>query len=84
MEKHYQDGTEPTILPHVKGDFVDTYPTGRWCCDNKCEQGRFCPERGTSEPDFDYRMEAIQDLLICLTGVGLIMAIVTVVMGWIA
>jgi hypothetical protein len=32
MEKHYTDGTEPTILPHVR------------CCSGPCEQGRKpCP-----------------------------------------
>ena len=32
MERHYQDGTEPTILPHLGG------------CTGPCQQGRVaCP-----------------------------------------
>lgn len=26
----HDDGTEPTVIK-------------RWCCDGRCEQGRFCP-----------------------------------------
>ena len=36
MEHHYNDGTEPTILPHVSR-----------CCTGPCQQGRAlcpCPE----------------------------------------
>ena len=33
MEHHFQDGTEPTILPHVSR-----------CCTGPCQQGRVaCP-----------------------------------------
>ena len=32
MERHYDDGTEPTILPHMR------------CCNGPCQQGRKpCP-----------------------------------------
>lgn len=28
----YDDGTEPDVLT-------------RWCCDNRCMQGRYCPDK---------------------------------------
>jgi len=56
MEHHYSDGTEPTILPHM-----------RYCCDHKCQQGRICPNRSgiddADDDNFAYWFDRIRDAL---------------------
>ena len=42
MERHYDDGTKPTVLPHMR------------CCGGPCQQGRKpCPTPDACELDED-------------------------------
>lgn len=62
MEHHFQDGTEPTILPHVSR-----------CCTGPCQQGRVaCPCPQSCEKALDkstLRLAGQAFLAIVLAGV---------------
>lgn len=86
MERHYTDGTEPTILPHLKRPYV---PMG---CD---QQGRMpdrieapepaesCTDVGFVDemPEQDIVKVVFQDLLISLAVVAAFASIVLWVLG---
>jgi hypothetical protein len=67
MERHYQDGTEPTILPHFGG------------CTGPCQQGRAacpCPESCEAALDeSSLRLAGKAFLAIVLAGV-------VIAVGW--
>lgn len=64
----HEDGTEPTVIK-------------RWCCDGRCEQGRFCPgapapAEACTEVGVDDAPETLGTLI--LIG-GLVVAVVAVI-----
>ena len=55
MEKHYTDGTEPTILPHVR------------CCTGPCDQGRKpCPAPDACELRNDDDLEMLGRIVLAI------------------
>lgn len=78
MEKHYADGTEPTVLPH----FHDTYPAEeikpvRACRGSGCQQGRkLCPHPEECLADVDRRMGCRMVVALAAAFWGLIILVV--------
>lgn len=79
MERHYTDGTEPTILPHIQ-------------CSGPCDQGRIpCPTPEACEvrePDFygrEHLKETLTDALLTAGVAAVVMVLaVFVVSRWVA
>lgn len=79
MEKHFSDGTEPTILPH----FQDTYPTAdqiqpvRACRGTACQQGRkLCPHPEECLEEVNTRLGCMLLIAGCAALWALIIAVV--------
>ena len=78
--REYDDGTEPDVYR-------------RWCCDNRCQQGRLCPKNmpaeaatdlGQEEPNFygrEFYLEELGALVIWGIGVVALVGLVAFLVG---
>lgn len=76
MERHYTDGTEPTILPHIQ-------------CSGPCNQGRIpCPTPGAcevQEPDFygrEHWLDIVQGVVVVAALAGSAILAGVLIAGW--
>lgn len=81
MERHYTDGTEPTVLPHMDQKHVLPVVCRGW----SCQQGRVpcqTPQECVLEDDAEPISSDLKQALYLALLLGLVSAVIGFTAGW--